>query len=167
MPSIRDLGTNWVLDASILWGQRKRDEAIRRSCSDLLRSLRRHSLTSPRIIIKVPEGFYEEVKGARPGRKRSRINWLSVYKSPEKLAEIERKHGGCREASLLRNQGDWDYVAVALARQEEAGGKILIATRDSHFKEAEEKLQEKEIQLYNPTDSWEKCNRSAFLTDTK
>ncbi len=145
--AIRNTSLNWVLDASILYGIAHRNPAVQAKCDQFLRELRKAQVTSPRVLVFVPRRFRHEVKnlGARQFR---------VYQR-RTLQLTERQHGTCAEAHFLRQKEDWDYVAVALARQSECRSNIAIATRDRHFKVVEEKLSKKSIVLCNPTSNWE------------
>jgi len=61
----------------------------------------------------------------------------------------------------LKQKKDWDYVVVALAKIKEAGRKVKVAllTTDSHFYEVKNKLQQKGIEVINPSGAWEPCKR--------
>jgi len=110
--------------------------------------------------VYAPPIFFKEVKGASERGHRPPLKFIIKY-SPDKpkWGDVEKNHGDCKEAEKLKQKKDWDYVVVALAKQEEAGAKVALLTTDSHFYEVKNKLQQKGIEVINPSGAWEPCKR--------
>ena len=157
----------YVIDATIVWcaaGKGRRTKEQKKACQKCLETLRKcshkRSYRRPRVIVYAPPRFFEEVKGA-VGKRNARsvpLKFVNPY-SKDTWEVIERNHGNCDEAHKLKQWGDWDYIVVALAKREEAGGKVAILTTDSHFQQIQDELQKKGIALINPSDSWQPCDR--------